>query len=79
MFKSLTMPELTDVDIVWWRPSSRTLHREAPEGWVDFFGSVHSGHEHPFELSAYLIQNNSDVKAYKAIKEQVNKLPYNTF
>jgi len=79
MFKSLTMPELTDVDIVWWRPASRTLHREAPEGWVDFFGSVHSGHEHPFELSAYLIQNNSDVKAYKAIKEQVNKLPYNTF
>jgi hypothetical protein len=75
IFNSLTMPELGKVDIVWWRATSRTLHREPPPGWVDFFGSVHSGHEHPFELSAYLIQNDSDVKAYKAIKEQVKKLP----
>jgi hypothetical protein len=79
VFKSLTMPELTDVDIVWWNANTRTLNRQPPPGWEDFFGSVHSGHEHPFELSAYLVQNNSDtVKAYKAIKEQVAKLPYHS-
>jgi len=79
MFKSLTMPDLTDVDIVWWQQSTRTLHRQAPPEWEDFFGPVHSGHEHPFELSAYLIQNSSeDVKAYKAIKDRVAKLPYNS-
>jgi hypothetical protein len=73
------MPELTNVDIVWWNVNTRTLNRQPPPGWEDFFGSVHSGHEHPFELSAYLVQNNSDtVKAYKAIKGQVAKLPYHS-
>jgi hypothetical protein len=79
LFNSLTMPELTNVDIVWWNAKTRTLNREPPPGWEDFFGPIHSGHEHPFELSAYLVQNNSDsVKAYKAIKSQIAKLPYNS-
>jgi len=76
IFKSLTNPDIHDIDIVWWSTSSRTLHRQAPPGWEDFFGPVHNGHEHPYELSAYLVQNDdSSVKAYNAIKEALNNLP----
>jgi len=76
IFKSLTMPDIHDIDIVWWNTTSRTLHRQPPPDWEDFFGKIHSGHEHPYELSAYLIQNGDDsIKAYKAIKEEIDKLP----
>lgn len=78
IFKSLTMPDIQDVDVVWWNVESRTLHRQAPPGWEDFFGKVHNGHEHPYELSAYLVQNgdaSDSVKAYKVIKEDLNRLP----
>jgi hypothetical protein len=80
LFNSLTMPKLTNVDIVWWKPSTRTLHRESPPGWEEFFGSIHSGHEHPFEMSAYLVQNGDDsINAYKVIKDKIAKLPSREF
>lgn len=79
LFNSLTMPDLHNVDIVWWHPSSRTLQRQSPPGWEDFFGTIHSGHEHPFEMSAYLVQNDSNnIKAYKAIKDKIKNFPYHS-
>ena len=76
IFKSLTGPVLNDVDIVWWQSSTRVLHRQAPPGWVEFFGPVDSGHEHPYELSAYMIEkDNSSVAAYKALKPLLKGLP----
>ena len=75
IFKSLTSPVLNDVDIVWWHTTTRTLHRQAPPGWVDFFGPVDSGHEHPYELAAYMIEkNNSSTKAYKELKTKLKEL-----
>ena len=75
MFKSLTSPVLNDVDIVWWQISTRALHRQAPPGWVDYFGPVDSGHEHPYELSAYMIEkDNSTTTAYKELKTYLSDL-----
>jgi hypothetical protein len=76
IFKSLTSPVLNDVDIVWWHTKSRTIHRQAPPGWIQFFGLVDSGHEHPYELSAYMIEHdNSSTEAYKQLKKNLDTLP----
>jgi hypothetical protein len=72
IFKSLSDAKLSSVDVVWWHIKSRTLHREPPTEWVDFFGPVDSGHEHPYELSAYMIEYESSTKAYNAIKPKLN-------
>lgn len=78
IFKSLTSPVLNDVDIVWWQVSTRTIHRQAPPGWVEFFGPVDDGHEHPYELSAYMIEkDNSPTEAYKKLKMNLKDLPKN--
>jgi len=76
-FKSLTSPMLNDVDIVWWDTIGRVVHRDPPLGWVDFFGTVDSGHEHPYELSAYMIEHNSPIKAFKALEPLLVSLPTN--
>lgn len=76
IFKSLTSPILNDVDVVWWHTTSRTIHRQAPPGWIQFFGLVDSGHEHPYELSAYFIEyDNSSTEAYKQLKKNLGELP----
>jgi len=76
VFKSLTSPVLNDVDIVWWQNSTRSVHRQPPPGWVEFFGSVDSGHEHPYELAAYMIEkDNSSSEAYKQLKTNLKELP----
>jgi hypothetical protein len=76
IFKSLTSPVLNDVDIVWWQISTRSIHRQAPPGWVEFFGTVDGGHEHPYELSAYMIEkDNSPTEAYKKLKVYLKDLP----
>ena len=76
IFKSLTSPILNDVDIVWWQISTRSIHRQAPPGWEDYFGPVDNGHEHPYELSAYMIEkDNSTTTAYKELKTYLKDLP----
>lgn len=75
LFQSTTQPKLHTVDIVWWQISTRTLHRNPPPGWVDFFGSVHPGHEHPYELIAYSIEHSSSTKAFNSIKLRLDTLP----
>jgi len=77
IFKSLTSPDLKEVDVVWWDTSSRIIHREPPPNWVDFFGAVDQGHEHPYELSAYMIENKSPTKAFKALEPLLASLPTN--
>jgi hypothetical protein len=75
IFSSISAPVLDEVDIVWWHTSTKTLHREAPPGWKDFFGTVDGGHEHPYELAAYFIENDtSTTEAYKVLKPIVNTL-----
>lgn len=74
IFKSLNMPDLSDIDIVWWHIPSRTLRRQAPDGWEDYFGKVDSGHEHPYELSAYLIEHNKDCKALNDLKPRLKEI-----
>jgi len=78
LFKSITSPVLNDIDIVWWQISTRTLQRQSPPGWTDFFGPVDGGHEHPYELSAYMIEkNNSTTEAYKQLKKNLSGLSKN--
>lgn len=75
LFQSSTQPDLQEIDLVWWDTKARTLHREAPPGWTEFFGSNPAG-EHPFEIAAYLVAANpSQSKAYQAIKPRLAKLP----
>jgi len=75
LFSSRNVPLLTDIDIVWWQISTRTLHRKAPPGWTEFFGPVDGGHEHPHELAAYFIENDtSTTEAYKVLKPLIQTL-----
>jgi hypothetical protein len=74
LFKSLNTPNLPDVDVTWWHIPSRTLHREAPPGWEDYFGKVDSGHEHPYELAAYLIERNINCKAHNDLKLRLKEI-----
>ncbi len=75
LFKSLSQPKLAEIDTIWWHPSTRTVHREAPPGWLEFFGTA-NGQEHPFEMAAYLIQTNpSQSVAYSALKPRLRELP----
>ena len=75
IFKSSSQPKLTAVDIVWWNSKQRTIFREAPPGWTEFFGNNPAG-EHPYEIAAYLIADNpSQNKAYTAIRSRLDSLP----
>jgi hypothetical protein len=76
IFRSSSQPKLAEADTVWWDASTRTLHREAPPGWVEFFGNIPAG-EHPFELAAYLVADAPQQnKAWLAIRSRlINELP----
>jgi hypothetical protein len=75
LFQSTSQPKLNEIDLVWWNDKQRILSRQAPPGWVEFFGSIPAG-EHPFELSAYLVAANpSQNPAYNAIKPRLKNLP----
>lgn len=75
LFQSSTKPKLQDINVVWWNAPAKTLHRDPPPGWTDFFGNIPAG-EHPYELAAYLIAANpSQNKAYQVIKPRLVKLP----
>ena len=75
LYKSETRPDLDAIELVWWDAVNRTLFREPPPGWKEFFGTNSSG-EHPYELSAYLIESPpDDSKAYNAIKSRLGSLP----
>jgi hypothetical protein len=67
LFRSMKPSNLSDIDIVWWNALSRTLHRDAPPGWKEFFGDVTAG-EHPYEIAAYLLADlKNDSPAYRAL------------
>jgi hypothetical protein len=70
LFRSMKPSNLSDVDIVWWNAPSRTLHRDAPPGWKEFFGDIKAG-EHPYEIAAYLLADFAELKnnspAYRAL------------
>lgn len=75
LFKSSSQPRLNETDLVWWNDKQKVLHREAPPGWLDFFGYIPAG-EHPFELIAYLVAANpKNNKAYNAIRSRLTSLP----
>ena len=75
IFKSETKPVLAEIDLVWWMPKNKTLLKEAPPGWKDFFGNIPAG-EHPYEISAYLVAAApKGNKAYEALKSRFGDLP----
>lgn len=75
LFQSTTQPDLQEIDLVWWDTQARALHREAPPGWTEFFGTNPAG-EHPFEIAAYLVAASpSQNKAYQALKSRLSELP----
>ena len=76
IFKSKTSPSLTDTDTVWFDITTRTVMRNPPPGWAEYFGDDKSGWEHPYELAAYLIvKDPKQVPAYKALKPRLATLP----
>jgi hypothetical protein len=75
IFKSEAQPKLNEIDLVWWAPKTKVVHRQPPPGWADFFGTNPSG-EHPYEIAAYLVeQNPKGNKAYDALKSRFGDLP----
>jgi hypothetical protein len=75
LFKSSSAPKLSETDLVWWNAKTRTLFRQPPPGWTEFFGTVPAG-EHPFELAAYLIEaGDTKNRAYAALKPGIAELP----
>ena len=75
LFQSEKSPKLKEIDLVWWNTNTRTLLREPPPGWKDFFGDIKAG-EHPYEIAAYLIEGEKKgVKAYDTLIEKVGSLP----
>lgn len=75
LFKNSSNPKLSEIDLVWWNSQTRTLFRQPPPGWTEFFGSVPAG-EHPFELAAYLIEAKpTKNKAFSALKPGIANLP----
>jgi hypothetical protein len=75
IFKSLKNPKLQEIDIIWWNTVTRTVHKEVPPEWSDFFGN-HPAGEHPYELAAYLIvEAPSNNKSYGALKSRLDRLP----
>jgi hypothetical protein len=76
IFKSKASPSLTDTDTVWYDIKTKTVMREPPPAWSDYFGDDKSGWEHPYELAAYLIvKDPKQVPAYKALKPRLATLP----
>jgi len=79
IFKSINKPVLSEIDIIWWNPTTRTVHRESPPGWDAYFGKNPAG-EHPYEIAAYLIASSvelSNIPAYQALKSRLGSLPRN--
>jgi hypothetical protein len=75
LFKSINQPKLNEVDIVWWDDKTRSLLRQPPPGWNEFFGSIPAG-EHPYELIAYMVaENPTQNKAYTILKPRLQNLP----
>jgi hypothetical protein len=75
LFRSSAQPRLTEADTVWWNAETRTLHREPPPGWVEFFGNIPAG-EHPLELAAYLVvEKPQQNKAWLALRSRLGMLP----
>lgn len=78
VYTSPTAPKLNQVNIWWYVPSHGTVLKDVsaiPE-WTTFFGSqVHDG-EHPYEIAAYLLSDNSiTCPAKTAIQAHLNMLP----
>ena len=77
IFQSTDHPDLSEINLIWWDDSSRTIHRDPPPGWTNFFGSNPSG-EHPYEIAAYLLAGNTTTnKAYQALLPGLPSLPTN--
>jgi hypothetical protein len=57
-FTSNTPHKLTDARTMWWDSQTETILRDVPEGWSDFFGKP-AQDEHPHEIAAQMIANNS--------------------
>jgi hypothetical protein len=76
LFNSTSMPTLSDTSTIWWDTTTRTVHREPPPGWTEFFGAHANGGEHPFELIAYMVaENKVNSPAYRAIQPRLKGLP----
>jgi len=76
LFNSSTAPKLTDTSTIWWDTSSRTVLREPPPGWTEFFGARANGSEHPYELAAYMIaEKKINSPAYRALQPRLKGLP----
>jgi hypothetical protein len=63
LFDSQSAPSLHKTVVAWWHIPSSNLFYTPPPDWIDFFGKTLplAAHEHPYEISAYLL--SSDIKS----------------
>lgn len=74
LFRSLRPESLRDAELAWFHDPSRTLHREAPPGWKEFFGEG-VWNEHPMEIAAYLFsQTKANPPAKQALAPKLSAL-----
>jgi hypothetical protein len=79
IFIDLTNPSLHNIQLVWYHIPSRTIRTDVSTvpGWQDFFGTIPHG-EHPYEIAAYLLSDDSaSCPAKNAIKSVLFKLDLN--
>jgi hypothetical protein len=58
LYNDVGSPSLNQASTNWYNVNLKTMTRSAPDGWYSFFGHVPDD-EHPWELSAYYIADNS--------------------
>ena len=74
LFRSLRPESLQDAELTWFRVPSRTVHRDPPPGWKEFFGDG-LWNEHPMEIAAYLFsQTDKNPPAKKALEPAIARL-----
>jgi hypothetical protein len=58
LYNDTGAPSLSQASTNWYNVNLKTTTRSAPDGWYSFFGHI-ADDEHPWELSAYYIADNS--------------------
>ena len=67
LFTSYDTPNIKKIKNVWWDNKKKKLKYIPPKGWNNFFGNIDG--EHPYEMAAYYITQNTDSIACKILHE----------
>lgn len=74
VFRRADAPRLREAHCVWYDTDTGSWAQVPPPGWMDLFGTDNPSHcEHPNEMAAYILTDNSSSKAKMLLEDAVNK------